>query len=137
MKGREYYRVDFTLIYKGRRLLLGVLKLSLFGINMNLCIFFLLIINKPVEVLNTFKCNKKSTIYIETELFYCFFRMTENISKFYHAFKDSDLLVNAFIIFSVSWHSFRMRTLAFCKTIPFMCHTGILRHCRCCGSIFS
>ena len=37
--------------------------------------------------MNTFKCNKKLKIYIATELFYCLFRVTENILKYLLCFQ--------------------------------------------------
>lgn len=37
--------------------------------------------------MNTFKCNKKLKIDIATELFYCLFRVTENILKFLSCFQ--------------------------------------------------
>ena len=37
--------------------------------------------------MNTFKCNKKLKNYIATELFYCLFRVTENILKYLLCFQ--------------------------------------------------
>lgn len=78
MKGRNIIGHRFYVNLQGAQISSRYFKVSFQYGSMHLCIFSLLK-TSPVTLSSVIR---KLNIYIETELFYCSFRVTENISKF-------------------------------------------------------